>query len=92
MNDGLLLSSPILRRGCPWGIAVVAGTGSVVVGVKVVTAGKVQQIVRRGGQGHLLGDHGSGKFPIVSFLYPNPQRTTLASLLFALQPTTLTLG
>jgi N-acetylglucosamine kinase-like BadF-type ATPase len=59
MNDGLLLSSPIIKRGCSWGIAVVAGTGSVVVGVKV-HGSKVEQLVRRGGQGHLLGDHGSG--------------------------------
>jgi N-acetylglucosamine kinase-like BadF-type ATPase len=61
VNDAHLLGGPLLKRHSPWGIAVIAGTGSVVVGLDVVD-GEVSGIGRRGGVGYLLGDDGSGKF------------------------------
>lgn len=59
-NDSLLLSAPILRSSAPWGICVVAGTGSVISGV-VNEDGVPIMFARRGGHGHLFGDEGSGE-------------------------------
>lgn len=60
LNDAHLLGGPLLQRHAPWGVAVIAGTGSVVVGLEVEEGG-VKGIGRRGGVGYLLGDDGSGK-------------------------------
>jgi len=57
-NDALLLGGALLSQDSPWGIAVICGTGSVVVGLEVVN-GEVVQAARRGGHGYLLGDDGS---------------------------------
>lgn len=59
LNDAHLLGGVLLTNGCPWGIAVIAGTGSVVLQLEVLD-GKVVQTGRRGGLGFLLGDDGSG--------------------------------
>lgn len=62
-NDSTLLCAPIIRNSSPWGIAVVAGTGSVVNGIDarpcLSGGGPPRQFCRRGGHGHLLGDQGS---------------------------------
>lgn len=52
-NDGALL----LAAGTPdaWGIAVIAGTGSI-----VIARSQDGRIIRSGGWGYLLGDEGSG--------------------------------
>jgi hypothetical protein len=60
VNDAHLLGGPLLRRHAAWGIAVIAGTGSVVVGLEVEN-GEVKGVGRRGGVGYLLGDDGSGE-------------------------------
>ncbi|KLT39430.1 hypothetical protein CC85DRAFT_196024 [Cutaneotrichosporon oleaginosum] len=57
-NDALLLGGALLRLGVPWGIALVAGTGSVAVALEA-KEGRVTQAARRGGHGYLLGDDGS---------------------------------
>ncbi|GFZ51969.1 hypothetical protein JCM24511_09739 [Saitozyma sp. JCM 24511] len=59
LNDAHLLGGALLTHHCPWGIAVIAGTGSVVVALDVREDGDVTQIGRRGGLGYLLGDDGS---------------------------------
>lgn len=61
LNDAHLLGGALLTHGCPWGIAVIAGTGSVVIALGQDANGDVQQIGRRGGTGYLLGDDGSGQ-------------------------------
>lgn len=61
LNDAHLLGGALLTHHCPWGIAVIAGTGSVVVALDVREDGDVTQIGRRGGLGYLLGDDGSGE-------------------------------
>lgn len=58
-NDALLLGGSLLKHNAPWGIAVIAGTGSIAVGVEVDAEGNVTQAARRGGFGYLLGDDGS---------------------------------
>ena len=66
-NDAHLLGGALLTHHCPWGVAVIAGTGSVVICLEVDEKGQVSQIGRRGGTGYLLGDDGSGKLiPLVS--------------------------
>jgi N-acetylglucosamine kinase-like BadF-type ATPase len=45
-------------------VAVIAGTGSVVICLEVDEEGEVSQIGRRGGTGYLLGDDGSGQLPV----------------------------
>ena len=60
LNDAHLLGGALLTHHCPWGIAVIAGTGSVVVALEVAKDGSVEQTGRRGGFGYLLGDDGSG--------------------------------
>ena len=62
-NDAHLLGGPLLTHRCSWGIAVIAGTGSVVVGLEVLPSGQITQIGRRGGFGYILGDDGSGELP-----------------------------
>lgn len=57
-NDALLLGGALLRHGAPWGIALIAGTGSVAVALEAKD-GLVAQAARRGGHGYLLGDDGS---------------------------------
>jgi N-acetylglucosamine kinase-like BadF-type ATPase len=60
-NDALLLSSPLFLRNQPWGILVVAGTGSIVLGVTIDPSTKAcHHLYKRGGYGHLFGDVGSG--------------------------------
>lgn len=59
-NDAHLLGGALLTHQCPWGIAVIAGTGSVVVALGQDANGDIEQIGRRGGTGYLLGDDGSG--------------------------------
>ncbi|KAK4689411.1 EEF1A lysine methyltransferase 2, partial [Tremellales sp. Uapishka_1] len=59
LNDANLLGGPLLTHQCPWGIAVIAGTGSVNVLLEVTKDGEVKQTGRRGGLGYLLGDEGS---------------------------------
>ncbi|WWD22544.1 hypothetical protein CI109_107037 [Kwoniella shandongensis] len=59
LNDAHLLGGGLLTHHCPWGIAVIAGTGSVVVALEVTESGEVVQLGRRGGLGYLLGDEGS---------------------------------
>ena len=61
VNDAHLLGGVLLTHSCPWGIAVIAGTGSVVLRLEV-KGGKVIQTGRRGGLGFLLGDDGSGMY------------------------------
>jgi N-acetylglucosamine kinase-like BadF-type ATPase len=61
LNDAHLLGGALLTHHCPWGVAVIAGTGSVVVALDVREDGDVTQIGRRGGLGYLLGDDGSGE-------------------------------
>jgi hypothetical protein len=63
LNDAHLLGGLLLTHRCPWGVAVIAGTGSIVVGLEVSEEGEVVQYGRRGGVGYLLGDDGSGKSP-----------------------------
>lgn len=58
-NDALLLGGGLLKHNVPWGIAVIAGTGSIAVGIEVDAQGEVVQAARRGGYGYLLGDDGS---------------------------------
>lgn len=58
-NDALLMGGALLKHEAPWGVAVIAGTGSVAVGVEVDESGAVVQATRRGGYGYLLGDDGS---------------------------------
>ena len=60
LNDAHLLGGALLKHHCPWGVAVIAGTGSVVVALEVDDDGMVVQTGRRGGVGYLLGDDGSG--------------------------------
>ena len=60
-NDAHLLGGALLTHHCPWGVAVIAGTGSVVICLEVNDGGQISQIGRRGGTGYLLGDDGSGK-------------------------------
>ncbi|BEI93723.1 uncharacterized protein CcaverHIS019_0601820 [Cutaneotrichosporon cavernicola] len=57
-NDALLLGGALLTHKVPWGIALIAGTGSVAVALEVKD-GLVTQAARRGGHGYLLGDDGS---------------------------------
>lgn len=66
VNDAFLLGGPLLQHHAPWGIAVIAGTGSVVMGLEV-DEGAMLGLGRRGGVGYLLGDDGSGK--LLSFVY-----------------------
>jgi N-acetylglucosamine kinase-like BadF-type ATPase len=63
-NDAHLLGGALLTHHCPWGVAVIAGTGSVVICLEVDEDGEVSQIGRRGGTGYLLGDDGSGQLPL----------------------------
>lgn len=75
-NDALLLASQALLTGTQYGLALVAGTGSVILGLEIPlvcaeqdgSKGARKPIVRcrKGGNGHLLGDHGSGR-SVVSF-------------------------
>lgn len=58
-NDALLLGGALLSENIQCGVAVIAGTGSVVIGLEVDADGNVQQTARRGGHGYLLGDDGS---------------------------------
>ncbi|KAJ9098291.1 hypothetical protein QFC20_006000 [Naganishia adeliensis] len=68
-NDALLLASQALLTGTQYGLALVAGTGSVILGLEIPlvcaeqdgSKGARKPIVRcrKGGNGHLLGDHGS---------------------------------
>lgn len=60
-NDAHLLGGALLTHRCSWGIAVIAGTGSVVVALGQDANGDIEQIGRRGGTGYLLGDDGSGR-------------------------------
>lgn len=62
LNDAHLLGGALLTHHCPWGVAVIAGTGSVVVCLEIAENGEIVQAGRRGGAGYLLGDDGSGKF------------------------------
>lgn len=59
LNDAHLLGGALLTHHCDWGVAVIAGTGSVVISLEVNAAGEVVQSGRRGGTGYLLGDDGS---------------------------------
>ncbi|ORY29309.1 hypothetical protein BCR39DRAFT_532226 [Naematelia encephala] len=59
VNDAHLLGGALLTHHAPWGIAVIAGTGSVVIALEVAGQGEVVQVGRRGGTGYLLGDDGS---------------------------------
>ncbi|KAK8845596.1 hypothetical protein IAR55_006312 [Kwoniella newhampshirensis] len=59
LNDAHLLGGALLTNHCPWGVAVIAGTGSVVVAFEIRGNGEVVQVARRGGMGYLLGDEGS---------------------------------
>jgi hypothetical protein len=64
-NDALLLASDALLSGARYSIALVAGTGSVILGLEIPLTeaeGTRKPVVkcRKGGNGHLLGDHGSG--------------------------------
>lgn len=65
INDAHLLGGALLTNHCQWGIAVIAGTGSVIIALEVDEHGRVQQIGRRGGAGYLLGDDGSGELVLV---------------------------
>lgn len=58
-NDAVLLGGALLTHNSPWGVAVIAGTGSVAVALEV-NDGAVKQAARRAGFGYLLGDDGSG--------------------------------
>lgn len=58
-NDALLLGGGLLQANARWGIAVIAGTGSIAVGVELDSNGELVQSARRGGHGYLLGDDGS---------------------------------
>jgi hypothetical protein len=58
-NDAVLLGGALLTASSPWGIAVIAGTGSVAVALEVA-GGSVVAAARRAGFGYLLGDDGSG--------------------------------
>ncbi|GHJ86375.1 hypothetical protein NliqN6_2777 [Naganishia liquefaciens] len=68
-NDALLLASDALLSDTRYSIALVAGTGSVILGleippssadeVNIDTTGRPIVRCRKGGNGHLLGDHGS---------------------------------
>lgn len=58
-NDALLLGGTLLSNNSPWGIAVIAGTGSITVALEVEKDGSVVQAARRGGHGYILGDDGS---------------------------------
>jgi N-acetylglucosamine kinase-like BadF-type ATPase len=62
LNDAHLLGGLLLTHRCPWGVAVIAGTGSIVVGLEVSEEGEVVQYGRRGGVGYLLGDEVSFVF------------------------------
>ncbi|KAJ9101753.1 hypothetical protein QFC21_003092 [Naganishia friedmannii] len=59
MNDALLLSSHALLTGSTHSVALVVGTGSVIIGLELQKTTKPVQLCRKGGNGHLLGDHGS---------------------------------
>ena len=59
LNDAHLLGGALLTHHCAWGVAVIAGTGSIVVSLEVGLDGAVDQTGRRGGFGYLLGDDGS---------------------------------
>ncbi|ORX34826.1 hypothetical protein BD324DRAFT_635196 [Kockovaella imperatae] len=59
LNDAHLLGGALLTHHCPWGVAVIAGTGSIVVALEQDKEGTVLQTGRRGGFGYLLGDDGS---------------------------------
>ena len=75
-----------MTHHCPWGVAVIAGTGSVVICLEVDEKGQVSQIGRRGGTGYLLGDDGSGKLiPLVSrlkLMFSVRSRSTCYSIRF----------
>lgn len=58
-NDALLLGGALLSNKSPWGIGVIAGTGSITVALEVEASGNVVQTARRGGHGYILGDDGS---------------------------------
>lgn len=59
-SDNLLLSSCIgIDDSVEGGISIIAGTGSVVTAFKKTSDGKVVQVGRSGGWGHLIGDQGS---------------------------------
>jgi N-acetylglucosamine kinase-like BadF-type ATPase len=61
VNDALLLSAPLRLKRQTWGILVVAGTGSIVLGVTIDEASQeCVQMCKRGGYGYLFGDVGSG--------------------------------
>ena len=64
MNDAHLLGGALLTHHCLWGVAVIAGTGSVVISLEVDQNNEVAQTGRRGGTGYLLGDDGSGQYPV----------------------------
>lgn len=60
-NDALLLGGALLQAGASWGIALIAGTGSIAVAMDVDPAtGALMQLARRGGHGYILGEEGSG--------------------------------
>lgn len=63
----------MLTHRCPWGVAVIAGTGSVVICLEVDDTGEVVQIGRRGGTGYLLGDDGSGQSFFVGLRASGPE-------------------
>jgi N-acetylglucosamine kinase-like BadF-type ATPase len=65
-NDAHLLGGALLTYHRPWGIAVIAGTGSVIIRLEVTPLGEVIQASRQGGLGNLLGDDGSGEWPVLA--------------------------
>lgn len=64
LNDAHLLGGTLLQRQCEWGIALIAGTGSVIVALEVDSKGDIAQVGRRGGLGYILGDDGSGGYDV----------------------------
>lgn len=68
MNDALLLSSHALLTGSTHSLALVVGTGSVIIGLELQESTTPVLLCRKGGNGHLLGDHGSGAFRLQSQL------------------------
>lgn len=59
MNDAELLSAVLVRRQARWAIAIVLGTGSILLGLEV-RQGSSHCFAKLGGHGHLFGDPGSG--------------------------------
>jgi len=62
-NDAVLLSWPLRTYQAEWGIAVVSGTGSIVLGLQLDRSEPIESAsiyAKMGGYGHLFGDAGSG--------------------------------